>query len=106
VGVEKRRESRFQPDQIATVTVLGLRPGPSLQVSVLDMSGSGLRLLSGLPIPCGALVEIAGNDIVMSGTVCRCEPEQDSYELGVQITEIAPASKSSADVQKRLDLAL
>ncbi len=89
--MERRREHRFTPNQSATVTVLGLRPGPVIETHVLDMSGSGLRLKSKLPAPCGASVEIEAEHVVARGTVARCEPVADAYELGIQISQIEPA---------------
>ena len=86
--IERRRERRFKPNQIATVRVLALRPGPILQASILDISGSGLRLRIDLPLPCGAPIEIEWDHLLAHGKVCRCEPEQDSYELGVQVAVI------------------
>lgn len=83
--VEQRREGRFKPNQIATVRVLALRPAPILQASVLDISASGLRLRIDSPLPCGAPIEIEWDDLLAQGMVCRCEPEQDSFKLGVQI---------------------
>jgi hypothetical protein len=49
-----------------------------------------MRLRSELPIPCGADVEISVNEIVARGSICRCEPDEDSYDLGVQELETAP----------------
>ena len=53
-----------------------------------------MRLRSKLPVPCGAPIEIEINKTVAYGSVCRCETEQDSYELGVQVSEVAPVPKS------------
>ena len=92
--MEQRRENRFKPNQNATLTVLGLNPGASvIQACILDVSGSGMGLLSGLPIPCGAQIEIKVGHTVARGSVCRCEPVEDSYELGVQVsmTEVLTA---------------
>jgi hypothetical protein len=89
--MEQRREYRFKPNQTATVRVLALRPGPVLQACVLDVSGSGMRLRSHLPIPCGAPIEIEVSHAVSHGSVCRCKPEQGSYELGVRVSETGPA---------------
>jgi PilZ domain len=72
--------------------VLGLRPGPVIQVAILDISGSGMHLGSKLPVPCGVDIEIEVNDTVCRGSVCRCEPEQGSYELGIQVSETRPVS--------------
>ncbi len=94
--MEQRREHRFKLNQTATVKVLGLRPGPVIQVGILDISGSGMRLHSKLPVPCGTPIEIEVevNHTVARGSVCRCKPKQGSYELGVQVSETAPAPKS------------
>jgi len=93
--MDQRRERRFEPNQTVAVKVLGLTPGPVMQTCVLDISGSGMRLLSAIPVPCGAQVEVEVNNSLARGVVCRCEPEQDSYELGVQVSETAPEEKSS-----------
>jgi hypothetical protein len=58
-----------------------------MQVSILDISGSGMRLYSRLPVPCGTLIEIELNKTLARGNVCRCEPKQNSYELGVQVSK-------------------
>ncbi len=92
--MDQRREHRFEPNQTATIRVLGLRPGPVIQASVLDVSGSGMCLRSKLPVPCGTPIEVELNNAVSHGSVCRCDPEQDSYELGIQVSETAPAPKS------------
>jgi hypothetical protein len=69
--VQQRRKGRSKPNQIATVKVLGMRPGPVMSASILDISGSGMRLRSKLAAPCGASVEIVINDTVAQGRVCR-----------------------------------
>jgi PilZ domain-containing protein len=92
--VQQRRESRSKPNQIATFKVLGMRPGPVMSATILDISGSGMRLRSKLPAPCGASIEIGVNDTVAHGRVCRCDPKQGFYELGVQVFKTAPAPKS------------
>jgi hypothetical protein len=84
---QRRRESRFQPDQTATVKVLGMRPGPVMPASVRDISGSGMRLRTSLPVPCGTSIEIETQEMLALGSVCRCEPDNGSYTLGVQISE-------------------
>jgi hypothetical protein len=91
--VEQRRESRFKPNQIATVRVLALRPGPILQASVVDVSGSGFRLRISLPLPCGAPIEIEWDHSLARGKVCRCELAEDCYELGIQVSETGPVDQ-------------
>lgn len=91
--MEQRRERRFKPNQAVVIKVLGLRPGPLVQACILDISASGMRLRSKLPIPCGMPVSIEVNDTVATGRVSRCNPKEDSYELGIKVSEIAPAAR-------------
>jgi hypothetical protein len=42
------------------------------------ISGSGMRLRSKLPAPCGASIEIKVNDTVARGKVCRCQEKPDT----------------------------
>jgi hypothetical protein len=92
--VEQRREYRFKPNQSAVVKVLGLSPGPLLPACILDISASGMRLRSKLPIPCGAPVSIEVNHLVATGSVFRCVPKEDFYELGIHVSETAPSLKT------------
>jgi len=62
-----------------------------LQVCILDMSGSGLRIRSRLPIPCGESIEVEFNGEIVNGKVCRCNPQEDAYELGVEVSQTTPA---------------
>ena len=82
---DRRDEHRFKPNQDATLKVSGSRPGPIMQASVLDRSGSGMRLRTPLPVPRGTAVEIHMNETLAGGTVCRCEPDNVSYTVGVRI---------------------
>lgn len=66
---------------------MGFRPGPAIDACVLDSSGSGMRLRTKLPVACGAKVEITARNTVARGSVCRCEPDDDAYQLGVQQLE-------------------
>ena len=84
---EKRREHRFQPNQTVTLKVLGMIPGPVMPASVRDISGSGMRLRTSLPVPCGTSVEIETHEMLALGSVCRCEPDDGAYAIGVQISE-------------------
>ncbi len=84
------RESRFKPNQAATLRVLEFNAVPFMQVSVLDISANGMRLRSRLPLDCGASVEIELDHATVRGTICRCQPERDCYELGVQVSITTP----------------
>jgi hypothetical protein len=84
---QNRREPRFKPNQVVTVKVLGMMPGPIMQARVCDISGSGMRLRTPLPVPCGTPIEIEAHEMLSLGSVCRCEPDNGSYTIGVQISE-------------------
>jgi hypothetical protein len=49
-----------------------------------------MRLRSLLPLACGALVEIQLDHYTARGTICRCQPEHDGYELSVQVAQTTP----------------
>ncbi len=83
--MDHRKEGRFKPNQVATLRVLGMIPGPVMQACVLDVSGGGMRLRSQVPVPCGAPVEVEVSNTVSRGSVCRCEVIQNSYQLGVKV---------------------
>lgn len=53
-----------------------------------------MRLRLHLPLPYGAPIEVEVNDTVKHSSVCRCEPREGAYELGVQISEPAPSDDS------------
>jgi hypothetical protein len=86
INADRRREHRFKPHQDAMLKVSGWRPGPVMQASVLDISGSGIRLRTPMPVPCGTPVEIHTNETLTRGAVCRCEPDKVSYTVGVQLS--------------------
>jgi hypothetical protein len=85
--VEQRRERRFSPNQAVTLKVLGMKPGPVMRASVCDISGSGMRLRTPLPLPCGTPIEIEAHEMLTLGSVCRCEPDNGFYTIGVQISK-------------------
>jgi len=69
------------------LTVLDVKSRRLIEACVLDMSGSGLQLRVPVPIPCGTPIEIEGGDTLMLGNVCRCEPVEGAYAVGVQISQ-------------------
>jgi len=87
---QRRREARFKPNQTATVRVLTFGLGPLLTAAVLDISGSGMRLRTKLPIPCGVPVEVEVNHMLSRGNVRRCNEAHGFFELGIQVSETAP----------------
>jgi hypothetical protein len=83
---ETRREQRLPANTPVTITVLGILGEPNAVGTVLDMSGSGLRLKLPIPIPCGAPVKLESDDMLMLGEVVRCEPQGQSYSVGLSLS--------------------
>jgi PilZ domain len=94
---QKRREPRFTPNQEVTAKVLGMMPGSVMQARVCDISGSGMRLRTPLPVPCGTRIEIEAREMLALGSVCRSEPDNGFYMLGVQISETGLPKRTLAD---------
>jgi PilZ domain len=65
-----------------------------MSASVCDISGSGMRLRTQLPVPCGTSIEIEAQETLSLGSVCRCEPDNGSYTLGVEISETGHAKET------------
>ena len=90
--MEHRRESRLKISKNVIVTVGSLLGVPDVGKPmfgvVLDMSGSGVRLATSLPVPVGAEVEIADNRTMMLGEILRCEPEGEGYIAAVRVSEV------------------
>ena len=57
-----------------------------IEVCVLDISESGMRLRSPIPIPCGTPVKIDGCSAVVLGEVCRCIPKEGADTVGLHLT--------------------
>jgi PilZ domain len=97
--VEHRRESRLKISKNVIVKVgslLGVPDaGKPMFGVVLDMSGSGVRLATSLPVPVGAEVEIADNRTMILGEILRCEPEGEGYIAAVRVSEVAAVEEAS-----------
>lgn len=52
-----------------------------------------MRLRTPLPVPCGTAIEIDARETIALGSVCRCEPDNGSYMIGVEISEAGRPGK-------------
>ena len=82
---ERRREYRVPTKEPVLITLLGPPGGPPMQSTITDLSGSGLKVLSPRPLPCGALVRVEGPNRLMLGEVLRSLPEGDSFIIGIMV---------------------
>jgi hypothetical protein len=85
--MERRKEPRLYVSQPVTVTLIEGRVRRLIEACVLDISNSGLQLRLPTPLPCGAAIEIEGEDALAVGEVCRCEPEKGAYRVGVKVSQ-------------------
>jgi len=69
------------------LTMLDAKSRRLIEACVMDISGSGVQLRLPMPIPCGATIEIEGGDTLVLGEVCRCEPVEGAYAVGVQVSQ-------------------
>jgi hypothetical protein len=87
--MEHRKEPRLKANQSVMVTPIGMIAMPPLSGRVLDMSGSGLRLVLPNPVPCGSSIKVETEHMVMVGEVCRCEMDNRVYVVGLMVLHIA-----------------
>lgn len=67
--------------------------GRAIDADVVDISGSGMRLRTRVPVPCGAPVEINDHRLLLLGEVCRCVEDSDgTYTVGLRVFETLIAS--------------
>ena len=95
-GMERRKEPRLKANQSVMVTPIGMIGMPSMSGRVLDMSGSGLRLVLPNPVPCGSPIKVETEHIVMVGEVCRCELDNRVYVVGLMVLHTAAVADKPA----------
>jgi hypothetical protein len=79
----------LEADQPVVVTAMGLMKMPPVEGRVLDMSGSGLRLRTPNPLPCGSPVKVESKHLVTLAEVCRCQSDGDGYIVGLTVIQSA-----------------
>jgi hypothetical protein len=85
--MEHRREQRVPIEQPVSLTVLG-DPEKRLTATVKNASGRGLGLISPESVPSGAAVKIEIGDSIFLGEAMYCRVMEDSFYLGVELTEV------------------
>ena len=89
--MERRKEQRLRINRSAAVTVLGSTNGdamanPPMEGQILEISGTGLRVRVHSAIPYDAPIRVDANDVMMLGEVTRCEPDDDAFIVGIQLS--------------------
>jgi hypothetical protein len=99
--MEHRKEPRLKANQSVMATPLGMIGMPPVSGRVLDMSGSGLRLVLPNPVPCGSPIKVESQHMVMVGEVCRCEPDKSVYTVSLILFHTATvADKPSRAIMR------
>jgi PilZ domain len=83
--VERRKEPRLKIKQDVTITVLGQVGASTMQASVLEISGNGMRLRVPAKIPRGAGIKIDSKNALVLAEVSRCVREGHSYTVAVTL---------------------
>jgi c-di-GMP-binding flagellar brake protein YcgR len=71
--LERRKEPRIEISQEVMITLLGEPDTPPFRVVAVDMSGSGMRVLSQRPLPYQAMVKVEVGDLLLLGEVIRVQ---------------------------------
>jgi PilZ domain-containing protein len=81
--LERRREPRTKASHSVLLRIRNARP---IEAWVLDVSSTGVRLRVPEAAPVGAAVTIEAQDLLLIGTIIRCELTREAYELGIVLT--------------------
>lgn len=84
-GMERRKQPRVDIDQEVTVTVLGTTDSPPFQAATVDISGSGMRILSPLPVPYQAALKVQVGDLLLLGEVVRVQDCERGHMVAVKL---------------------
>lgn len=88
-GKDRRKEPRFPVSEPAQLTELrSAGPVPAIDVTTVDVSRSGLGILSAQLVLPGTRVEIALRSARIAGMVRNARPDQSNYRLGIAIASI------------------
>jgi c-di-GMP-binding flagellar brake protein YcgR len=71
--VERRKDPRIEINQEVTVTLLGEPDSTPFPAVAIDVSGSGMRILSQRPVPYQAMVKVEVRDLLLLGEVIRVQ---------------------------------
>ena len=89
--MDRRRHPRFDTDQPVSLTVLGAH-ATTLDGVVLNISGSGMRLMLDCRIPLNTAVRIDLGDSIFLGEVCYTEPAGDRFATGLVLDQVLQPS--------------
>jgi c-di-GMP-binding flagellar brake protein YcgR len=83
--MERRKEARSGINREVTLTVLGEADGRPFQAVAVEMSGSGMRILSPTAVPYQAAVKVEAGDVLLLGEVIRVQASDGGHMLAVKL---------------------
>jgi hypothetical protein len=83
--MERRKEPRADIDQEVKVTVLGEAGALPFHAAAVEMSGSGMRLLSPVSVSYQAAVKVEAGDVLLLGEVIRVQASNRGFMLAVKL---------------------
>lgn len=86
--IERRRDRRISTDDCASMKMLNPAVDGRQAIRVLDVSRSGLKLSSYLPLERGTLVQVYFGNIVAMGEVRHCVKCGAEFHAGVQLDNV------------------
>lgn len=100
----QRKEVRVEDSKAALLCDLETSPGRGVTAEVVDLSESGLGVVTALPLKVGSLVSVATDDFFVLGEVRHCTPTRygNAYRSGIR-TERLTVRKNQSASQPAMD---
>jgi hypothetical protein len=95
-AMERRSERRYSVYESVVLGVLGAPEVEYHTATLIDVSSSGFRLVSGLSLNVGTEVLVTLGSVAIFGTVCHCTAHPgESFTTGVRIDRIEPTAEEN-----------
>ncbi len=96
--MQRRCEQRYSVWESVVLTVLG-EERAYWPATVVDISRSGYRLLSGVQLEVGTEVIVTLHSVIIFGSIRHCERhDEDSFTAGVQISKVTSEEDQPSDL--------
>ena len=96
-SVQRRREHRYEVWESVVLSPVGV-PGGGHSATIVDISRSGYRVLSGIPLAPGTEILTTLHSVAIFGIVRHCEEASDGFTTGVEIRRVVAAAEASPDL--------
>jgi hypothetical protein len=101
----QRKEVRVEDSKAAFLCDLETTPGRGVTAEVVDLSDSGLGVLTSMPLQVGSLVSVATDDFFVLGEVRHCTPTRygNSYRSGIRTERLTVRDQTGGATQAAMD---